>query len=568
MARPVYPTSEQIWTKAKAYKSTYFDDQNAILKESLERARKQLLDKYNANLAFVGYQKDLIEMYQGNMTKMNDALNEYDKNKMPGKGAESGAAALLNIVVNASGNEQEATGKASQRRLDAQGQKEAAYNLSPAQSNEISKASSFAGTDLNNVTSDADVKRKIDEAVASIPAGTFAPNADSSKTATSQLYAAMNSKLGASSMYASNPTLQVYLQQKIVDKMGVDAGFIKLENVEADKKIGMKRQGDIAAQVGGIGLGREAAALAMEELKKNKGKKLTADDQAQVDEFVNSKYGQAYKRQIELGKTMPDAANAVANIIKEDMGGENSASQNTINKFANDFSLTQNVLAQGGDWDVFKYFDPGYTEKLAAVKKTQGSLAEAQQGFAIGVRGLDDVPTEQQARRLGTEINAPLEPGYRKYLPEAQTNLARAQLTGAMRNPLLDMAGNPYRTADDFLASRILPPQPAVKQMSDAERITMLASRRAVADSGSFDYNGAGDGFGLYNRVKGKALEGGNSKENIVKAAATLAGDDQLKRDDILRDYYSYALRDMRAQKPQTVSTPEPGDLDENGNTR
>ena len=137
MARPVYPTSEQIWTKAKAYKSTYFDDQNAILKDSLERARKQLLDKYNANLAYVGYQKDLIKIYQDNLSRMNDALNEYDKNKMPGKGADSGAAALLKIVVDSAGNEQDATGKAAQRRLDAQGQKEAAYNLSPAQSNSV-----------------------------------------------------------------------------------------------------------------------------------------------------------------------------------------------------------------------------------------------------------------------------------------------------------------------------------------------------------------------------------------------------------------------------------------------
>jgi hypothetical protein len=570
MARPVYPTSEQIWTKAKAYKSTYFDDQNAILKDSIERARKQLADKYNANLTYVGYQKDLVEMYGNNIAAMQEGLNEYEKNKIPGKDGGSGAAALLKIVVDSAGNEQEATGKASQRRLDAQGQAEAGYNLSPAQSNEISKASSFAGTDLNNATSAADVKRKIDEAIASIPDGTFAPNADSSKTAASQLYAAMNSKLGASSMYASDPTLQIYLQQAVIGKMRVPADFITLRNVEVDKQKKMKTQGDTAASVGGIALGREAAKLAMEELNKNKDKKLDADDQTRIDEFMNSKYGQEYKRQIELGKTMPDAAIAVTNIITKDMGGANAASQFAKLKFANDIALTQNALSQGGDFDVYKYFDPVYTEKLAALKATQGKQTTAEQNFALGVTGLGDVPTEQQARRLGAEINRPLEPGYSKYLPEAQAALLNAQRTGTMRAPLLDKAGNPFRSPDDFLASRLMPPQPAAKQMSDAERITQLASRRAVANSPAFDYEGAraGDGFGLYNKVKGKSLEGGNTKENIVKAAAALAGDDQAKRDDILRDYYSFALKDMRALKPQTTSTPERGDPDEDGNVR
>ena len=545
MARPVYPTSEQIWTKAKAYKSTYFDDQNAILKESLERARKQLLDKYNANLAYVGYQKDLIEIYGNNLAAMQDALNEYDKNKMPGKGADSGAAALLKIVVDSAGNEQEATGKAAQRRLDAQGQAEAGYNLSPAQSNEISKASSFVGTDLNNVTNAADAKRKIDEAVASIPDGTFAPNADSSKTAASQLYAAMNSKLGASPMYASDPTLQVYLQQAVINKMRVPADFITLQNVEVDKKKKMKTQGDIAASVGGIALGREAAKRALEELNKNKPAVMTSEDKATADAFTSSPRGVQYKLMVDQGYSLDAARRIVADRVGREEGAEAEV------KFITDFSKAQDALGQGGDWDIFKYYDTGYVDKLAAVKKTQGSLTEAEQGFATGVRGLQDIPTEQQARRLGAEINRPLEPGYKKYLPEAQANLAKAKETGTMRNPLLDMAGNPYRTADDYLASRLMPPQPAAKQMSDAERVTQLASRRAVADSPNFDYNSAGDGFGLYNKVKGKALEGGNSKENIVKAAAALAGDDQVKRDDILRDYYAYALRDMRATKPQ-----------------
>ena len=545
MARPVYPTSEQIWTKAKAYKSTYFDDQNAILKDSLERARKQLLDKYNANLAYVGYQKDLIKIYQDNLSRMNDALNEYDKNKMPGKGADSGAAALLKIVVDSAGNEQDATGKAAQRRLDAQGQKEAAYNLSPAQSNSVGEAASLKGVDLQNATSAADITRIIDTAVGSIPGGTFAPNADSSKTATSQLYAALNARLSGNSKYATDPAMQAYLQQKIVDKMGVDAGFLKLENVEADKKIGMKKEGDIAAQVGGIALGREAAKRALEELDKTKPAVMTSEDKATADAFTSSPRGVQYKLMVDQGYSLDAARRIVADRVGREEGADAEV------KFITDFSKAQDALGQGGDWDIFKYYDTGYVDKLAAVKKTQGSLTEAEQGFATGVRGLQDIPTEQQARRLGAEINRPLEPGYAKYLPEAKANLARAQETGTMRNPLLDMAGNPYRTADDYLASRLMPPQPAAKQMSDAERVTLLASRRAVADSPNFDYNSAGDGFGLYNKVKGKALEGGNSKENIVKAAAALAGDDQVKRDDILRDFYSYTLRDMRATKPQ-----------------
>lgn len=564
MARPVYPTSEQIWTKAKAYKSTYFDDQNAILKESLERARKQLLDKYNANLAYVGYQKDLIEMYGNNIADMQAGLNEYEKNKIPGKDGGSGAAALLKIVVDSSGNEQDATGKASQRRLDAMGQKEAAYNLSPAQSNSVGEAAALKGVDLQNATDAQKIKDIIDQSVGSIPDGTFAPNADSSKTATSQLYAALNSRLSGNSKYATDPALQQYLKDKVKLKMGVDEKFTELQYVEADKKLGMKKQGDIAASVGGIALGRQAAQLAMDELNKNKTKKLTADDLTRVDEFMNSKYGQAYKRQIELGKTMPEAANAVANIISEDMGAtkeDNEAAKFARKTFANDIALTQNTLSQGGDFDVYKYFDPVYTEKLAALKDTQGKQTSAEQGFAVGVRGLQDIPTEQQARRLGAEINRPLEPDFvAKNLRPAQQGLTAAQQTGGMRAAGLDMAGNPYRTADDYLASRLLPPQrrPA-PELSETERVVGGATRRAVQEydekgktNFAFDDTVAhGAGFGLYNKVKGKSLEGGTDKENIVKAAATLAGGDQQKRDDILRDYYVYALRDKRAGEAQ-----------------
>lgn len=550
MARPVYPTSEQIWTKAKAYKSTYFDDQNAILKESLERARKQLLDKYNANLAYVGYQKDLIKIYQDNLSRMNDALNEYDKNKLPGKGADSGAAALLKIVVDSAGNEQDATGKAAQRRLDAQGQKEAAYNLSPAQSNSVGEAAALKGVDLQNATSTSDITRIIDTAVGSIPGGTFAPNADSSKTATSQLYAALNARLSGNSKYATDPAMQAYLQQKIVDKMGVDAGFIKLENVEADKKIGMKKQGDIAAQVGGIGLGREAAKRALEELDKNKPAVMTSADKATADAFTSSPRGIQYKLMVDQGYSLDAARRIVADRVGREEGAEAEV------KFITDFSKAQDALGQGGDWDIFKYYDTGYVDKLAAVKKTQGSLTEAEQGFATGVRGLQDIPTEQQARRLGAEINRPLEPGFvAKNLPLAQQGLTAAQQTGGMRAAGLDMAGNPYRTADDYLASRLLPPQrrPA-PELSETDRVIGGATRRAIQDSEGFNYDDTvahGDGFGLYNKVKGKSLEGGTDKENIVKAAATLAGDDQQKRDNILRDYYVYVLKDKRAGEAQ-----------------
>jgi hypothetical protein len=546
MARPVYPTSEQIWTKAKAYKSTYFDDQNAILKDSIERARKQLLDKYNANLAYVGYQKDLIKVYQDNLSRMQDALNEYDKNKTPGKGGvDSGAAALLNVAAKANGDKMTESGKSSQRRLDAMGLAEAAYNLTPTQSNAIGDASSLKGVDLQNATSPADVQRIIDNAVSAIPGGTFAPNADSSKTATSQLFAALNAGLSGNSVYATNPTLQKYLKDAVKLKMGVDEQFLELQNVNADKMKKVKKTGDVAAQYSGAGTADDIVKRVYTELDKDKQAPMSAADKTVADAFTSSNRGIQYKMYVDRGYTLDQARQIVADSVGREEGGEAQA------KFMSDFSKAQDALGQGGDWDIFKYYDTGYVDKLAAVKKTQGSLTEAEQGFATGVRGLQDIPTEQQARRLGAEINRPLEPGYKKYLPEAQANLARAKETGTMRNPLLDMAGNPYRTADDYLASRLMPPQPAAKQMSDAERVTQLATRRAVADSPNFDYNSAGDGFGLYNKVKGKALEGGNSKENIVKAAAALAGDDQAKRDDILRDYYTYALRDMRATKPQ-----------------
>lgn len=551
MARPIYPTADQIWTKAKAYKSTYFDDQNAILKESLERARKELVDKYNANVTYTEYQKDLIGIYQDNLVNLRNGLNDYEKNKTPGKGGGSGDAALLGVIVDSANTVADATGDAAGRRLTAQGQVEAGYNLSPAQSNAIGNASALSNTDLPNATSAADVKRIIDNAVSSIPDGTFAPNADSSKTATSQLYAALNSKLGASSTYASDPTLQVYLQQAVVGKMRVPADFITLQNVEVDKKKKMKTQGDIAASVGGLDMAKKAAKLAEEALNKDKPAELTGDKKAAADEFMKTDQYMQYKMLVEKGYTLDESRQIVADRVGA--GGDGVAQA----KFMDDFSNAQDALAQGADYDLYKYLDIGYADLVASIAKTEGSLAGAKENFAYGVRGVQDLPTEEQVRRRGVEINAPLEPGFaRRNLPQAQRALEIAQSTGGMRKTFNDMAGNPYKTEDDYLASRLLPPRTRPPpELSEIDRVIGGATSRAVqANWSDAEYNDTvnhGDGFGLYNKVKGKSLEGGNDKENIVKAAATLAGGDQKKRDDILRDYYTYALKDMRATKQQ-----------------
>jgi hypothetical protein len=564
MARPIFPTAEMVWSRAAAYKSTYFADQNALLKESLERARKELVDKYNANVTYTEYQKDLIGVYQDDLAALRNGLNDYEKNKTPGKGSESGDAALLKIIVDSSDVVADATGDAAGRRLTAQGQVEAGFNLSPAQSNEISKASSFVGTDLNNVTTAADAKRKIDEAVASIPAGTFAPNADSSKTATSQLYAALNSKLGASPMYASDPTLQVYLQQAVIGKMRVDPTFIKLENVEADKKIKMKKQGDIAASVGGLDMAKEAARLAKEALNKDKPAELTGDKKAAADEFMKTDQYMQYKMLVEKGYTLDEARQIVADRVGA--GGDGVAQA----KFMDDFSNAQDALAQGADYDLYKYLDIGYVDLVASIAKTEGSLAGAKENFAYGVRGVQDLPTEEQVRRRGVEINAPLTPGFvRRNLPQAQRALEIAQSTGGMRKPTLDMAGNPYKSEDDYLASRLLPPAtrpPPV--LSATDRVVGGATRRAVqANWSPEEYNDTvnhGDGFSLYNKVKDKSLEGGTDKENIVKAAAALSRGDLQKRDDIMRDYYVYVLQDKKSKEPQNQR--DPLDPDPDGN--
>lgn len=550
MARPIFPTADQIWTRAAAYKSTYFADQNAILKESLERARKELVDKYNANVTYTEYQKDLIGVYQDDLAALRNGLNEYEKNKTPGKGSGSGDAALLKIIVDGADVVADATGDAAGRRLTAQGQVEAGFNLSPAQSNAISNASALPNTDLPNATSAADVQRIIDGAVASIPDGTFAPNADSSKTATSQLYAALNSKLGASSMYASDPTLQVYLQQAIIGKMRVPADFITLQNVEVDKKKKMKTQGDIAASVGGLDMAKKAAKLAEEALNKDKPAELTGDNKAAADEFMKSPRYAQYKQFVERGYTLDEARNAMMQRIGEQEGGEASK------EFGYAFSNAQDALAQGADYDLYKYLDIGYVDLVASIAKTEGSLAGAKENFAYGVRGVQDLPTEEQVRRRGVEINAPLEPGFvRRNLPQAQRALTQAEQTGGMRKSLLDMAGNPYKTEDDYLASRLLPPQtrPA-PVLSATDRVVGGATRRAIQDYEGFKFDDTvnhGDGFSLYNKVKDKSLEGGTDKENIVKAAAALSRGDQQKRDDIMRDYYVYVLQDKKSKEPQ-----------------
>jgi hypothetical protein len=565
MARPIYPTSDQIWTRAAAYKSTYFADQNALLKESLERARKELVDKYNANVTYTEYQKDLIGVYQDDLAKLRNGLNDYEKNKTPGKGSESGDAALLKIIVDSSDVVADATGDAAQRRLDAERGVEGGYNLSPAQSNAVGEASAFAGTDLRNATDSQKIKTLIDQAVASIPSGTFAPNADSSKTATSQLYAALNSKLGSSTVYAADPSLQMYLQQAVIGKMGVPADFISLQKVEADKKTKMKTQGNIAASVGGLDMAKEAARLAKEALNKDKPAVMSAEDKAAADVFTKSDQYSQYKVLVEQGYTLDEARKIVADRVGRDNGGVEQV------KFLTDFSNAQDALAQGADYDLYKYFDVGYVDQLASIAKTEGSLAGAKENFAYGVRGVQDLPTEEQVRRRGVEINAPLEPGFaRRNLPQAQRALEIAQSTGGMRKSFADMAGNPYKSEDDYLASRLLPPAtrpPPV--LSATDRVVGGATRRAVQDYSGFKFDDTvnhGDGLSLYNKVKDKSLEGGTDKESIIKAAASLSRGDLKKRDDIMRDYYVYVLRDKKSKEPR--NQPEPGDLDEDGNVR
>ena len=175
MARPIYPTSDQVWTRAAAYKSTYFADQNALLKESLERARKELVDKYAANVTYTEYQKDLIGVYQDDLAKLRNGLNDYEKNKTPSKGGGAdNTAALLAVINNSASTVADATGDASQRRLEASRIAEAGYLLSPAQSNAVGEAAALKLIDLNNATDPQKVKDIIDAAVGSIPGGTFA----------------------------------------------------------------------------------------------------------------------------------------------------------------------------------------------------------------------------------------------------------------------------------------------------------------------------------------------------------------------------------------------------------
>lgn len=543
------------------------------LAQSMQFARDELAAKYGAAQTYAQYQQDLLKMYEEELTKAQKALLEYDEKRGGKQGSVDDTAKLLAVMADAGNTIARETGEAAQRRLEAEASVEGRYRLSSEQSNAIGRAGDYFGkVDVASITTSPDVQRNIDAAIAEIGPGSFASGTDAAKTGTAELYARLNSALSSNSAYNSDPSLKKYLAEKVAQKMGTNSAFILRTTVDADKASAVTSAKTEAGKTG-TGTSAEAAKIAKDLI----GKKLQMMSPEQIAAFskFQEKYGGMYFDLIKEGATIGEAKAQ----IKEGLDATGAE------EFEKSFESARTALAEGGDQDIQKFFDPAYVGAYSRSIKLGSATTKAREDFAGAVEALKTPPTEEDARRRGAQIYEPISPGVGRRTREATSRLEeRAQTSRITGLPMSD---------EDYMASRILSTAP---QLPDEERIIAGASAaairalnkgwtpdegraaRASVDAGQmtieeFEALGMGGpasplGYRLYSNVKEKQLRD-TSPKGIVRYASDLAGGDQGLRDAVLQEYYKHAGYEMRgttvvkakADVEKAETSTEPRDL-------
>lgn len=540
-------------SQAEYWTDIYATTHEQRLKESMDAARKELVDRYGANATYLKYLDGELELYETELTKAQSALADYETKRggKQGVGADD-AAALLGVMAKAGGDIADATGAAAQRKLQAEAAVMERYRLNASQTSAIGGVSSdLQGRNVNAVTNSADLNRYIRESIDDqISAGTFAPGSEAAKAAASQLFSTLDRALQTNPQYiVDGPAIQQQMAADIGAKLGVDPKYVDRTQVDADVSIDIgKAQRTVGAT--GTGTSRRAAGLA-EDVLMGKLDKATPEQEKAIKEF-QEKYGEKYFKLIESGKDISDA------LI--DLKGEEGVDEADVDRT---FEAARSALAEIGDYDSYKFFDPAYVSLYGRTISTGSKLKTIREKRTQAISGLADVPTEEMVRRRGTEIYEPISPGIYGRAREARTRLEEAR----MRTELQD-EGRPGGI-DDFLATRMAA---EVKPLSEAMKVASGASAWAVRegpiDDTRHDWDADNDpGFRLYNNVSQRILKD-TTPEGLVQAAADLAGGDPKKRDEILKDYYRWSLRDKMSKETQkrderleAFDKPTPGDI-------
>lgn len=556
-------------TQADYWTDVYATTHEQRLAQSMQFAREELVAKYGAAETYAKYQQDLLKMYEEELGKAQRALLEYDEKRGGKQGSIDDTAKLLGVMADAGNTVARETGEAAQRKLEAAAGVQSRYRMTSGQSSAVGSAGDKIATTVDaTYRVPGDIDRAVTTALGSIPDGTFPAGTDASKTGAAELFTRMDAELRrrSPSVYGADPTAPDRLKDAIATKLGVDAKYTNRAEVKSDEDIAIAQE-QRTVGVTGTGTSAQAAKMA-KELIEGKVERLT-DEQKKDFAAFQENYGGKYFDLLKEGATIGEAKAAIKADLDRDKAAEFEAS----------FEKARTALAEGGDQDLQKFFDPAYVGAYSRAVKLGSITDTARADFAGAVQALRSPPTEEAARRRGAEIYEPISPGVGRRTREATSRLEERAATSRMTGvPMSD---------EDLMASRILERAP---QLPDDQRILAGASAGAIRalDEGwtpdKFKSGKAGDfdgkmsvedfealgmgpatsiGYRLYSNVKEKQLRDVSPK-GLVQYASDLAGGDLGLRDAVLQEYYKFAGYDMRGTKVmkakedvQKAETPE-----------
>ena len=559
-------------SQAQNYTDIYLSTHEARLQASIEQARAELLNKYNANSTYLKYIDEQITLYEKELTKIQETSAKYAEARGGRLGVSADdTAKLLGVIATAGNTIADATGDAAQRKLDSEAAVEGRYRLSGEQSNAIGSVGEFITnkSDLGGKTTAADIERVIDTALAQIGGGTFAPGSDVAKTATAELFQRINRALGANSVYAATPGLKDVVAKKINQKFGTELQFIGREAVEADKS---KAIADAAKLVGVTGTSTSARAVTLaEEALKAEGGALSPEDKVNVNKWFNTPQGTAYREQIARGASYKEAFDAAAGELPSEIiaGLDENGIAGVVFQISGK-DIRTILQDAGASFELQKNFDPTYINLLSRSTRITEKLGAPGESGLYGrkeelLEGLLETPTEEAVRRRGAKIYEPISPGVGARAAAATGRLEEAEAFGGFER----RASTGLGTVDDLLASRL---KQGVAPLTDAQKITSGAAASAVRFGPKSIPSGPPDGaslngFRLYSNIRDRLLKD-TSPEGLVKHASDLADGDPIRRDIILQDYYQYTLGEKRSLETQkraasvkAVETPASGGL-------
>lgn len=543
-------------SQAEYWTDIYATTHEQRLAQSMEAARAELKDKYQLDQQYIKWLGDKQLMLEQELTKTQDALDQYSRGRLAsGKRDSSSDAALLGVIAEAGNTIARETGDAAQRKLEAEAAVEGRYRLSGEQSNAIGRAGDyFSKVDVASITTSPDVQRNIDAAIAEIGPGSFAAGTDAAKTATSELYARLDRALSGNRAYQADPTLKQYLATKVAQKMGTNTSYVVRSAVDADKTTAVTAA---KAEVGKTGTGTSArAAQLAEEALKDKLGGATEEEKKAIATWFSTPQGQAYREALTRGASYNEAFLAASNALPEgalaSVDTKNPAETAAVVFKTDEGDIRTLLQTTGASFDIAKFFDPTY---LDIYGRSQTLKKQLEDTFTERGRRMEAlaVPSEEAVRRRGAEIYEPVSPGVgarrrAAAVREEEARMGEAQTPGVMRK------STGIGSVDDFLASRLTTPA-----IPEEQRVVAGASAAAVRYGPKFPPEGEWDadkdpGWRMYRNVSEKMLRD-TSPKGLVQHAADLAGGDPKKRDEILQSYYQWALGEKQGLESRKRET-------------